>query len=74
MSKEGLKSLLEIPQVVEIIKKCGLSSKMDIKKMLKTERRNVKPPASVYCAQFSDKQGNLSSWGGVCTTPSIHLI
>ena len=34
MSKEGLKDLLEIPQVVEIIKKCGFSSKTDTNKIL----------------------------------------
>ena len=35
MSKEGLKALLEIPQVVEIIKKWGLIIRTDIKKILK---------------------------------------
>ena len=40
MSKEGLKDLLYIPQVVEIIKKCVLSSKTDIKKMMNVEQRN----------------------------------
>ena len=29
-----------IPQVVHIINKCGLSSKMEIKKMLKIAQRN----------------------------------
>ena len=32
---------MDIPQLVEIIKKWGLSSNMEIKKMLKTEWRNV---------------------------------
>ena len=40
MSKEGFKYLLEIPQVVEIIKKWGLSRKKDIKNILKMTRRN----------------------------------
>ena len=31
---------MEILQVVEIIKKCGLSSKTEIKNMPKIERRN----------------------------------
>ena len=34
MNEEGLKALLDIPQVVEIIKKYGLSIKTKIKKML----------------------------------------
>ena len=40
MSKEGLKDLLYIPQLVEIIKKFFLSSKTDIKKMMNMARRN----------------------------------
>ena len=32
--------MLEKPKLVDIIKKCGLSIKRDIKKMLKMERRN----------------------------------
>ena len=40
MSEKGLKALLEIPQVVEIINNCGLSSKTDSKKILKMARRN----------------------------------
>ena len=40
MSKEGLKSLLEIYQVVENIKKWGLRSRTEIKNMLKVARRN----------------------------------
>ena len=40
MSKEGLKDLLGVFQVVEIIRKLGLSSKTDIKNMLKMARRN----------------------------------
>ena len=40
MSEEGPKALLEIPQVVDIIKKCGLISKMQIKIMLKIAQRN----------------------------------
>ena len=40
MSEEGLTALYEIPQVVNIINKCGLSSKTEIKKMLKMARRN----------------------------------
>ena len=40
MSKEGLRDLLEIPQVVDIIKKCGLISKTEIKSMLTMARRN----------------------------------
>ena len=40
ISEEVLKSLLEIPQVVDIIKKRVFSSKTDIKKILKTARRN----------------------------------
>ena len=40
MSKEGIKALLEIPQVVDIIKECGFSSKTEIKKMLNMARRN----------------------------------
>ena len=34
MREEGLKVLLEIPQLFEIINNCGLSNKADIKKML----------------------------------------
>ena len=30
-----------------------------------------KPHASVFCDPFSDKPGNLSSSGRVCTTPYI---
>ena len=30
-----------------------------------------KPHVSVYCAHFSDKTGNISSLGGVCTTPLL---
>ena len=40
MRKEVLKALLDISQVVEIIKKWSFSSKMDINNMLKMERRN----------------------------------
>ena len=40
MSKEGIKALLEKPQVVDIIKKCGLSINTYIKKMLKIARIN----------------------------------
>ena len=40
MSEEGLKALLQIPQVFEIIKKCGIISKTEIKKMLNMARRN----------------------------------
>ena len=40
MSKEGLQSLLEIPQVVEMIKNCGLVINTDIKKIMKMARRN----------------------------------
>ena len=40
MNEEGLKALLDIPQVVEIIKKCGLSSKMEIKEMPKMAQKN----------------------------------
>ena len=40
MSEEGLNALLEIPKIVEIIRKCGLSSKMEIKKILNMARRN----------------------------------
>ena len=40
MSEEGLKALLEINQVVDIIKKWYLSSKTVIKKMLKILRIN----------------------------------
>ena len=40
MIEEGLKYLLEIPQLVEIINKGGFSSKTYIKKMTKTARRN----------------------------------
>ena len=40
MSKEVLKYLLDIPQVVEKIKKCGLIIMMWIKNMLNMARRN----------------------------------
>ena len=40
MSKEGLKNLLKITQVVQIIKKCGLSSNTEIKNILKMAWRN----------------------------------
>ena len=40
MSKELFKALLEIPQVVEIIKNWGLSSNIDINTMLKMARIN----------------------------------
>ena len=40
MRKEVLKALLDISQVVEIIKKWSFSSKTDINNMLKMERRN----------------------------------
>ena len=40
MSEEVLKSLLEIPQLVDITKKWGLSSKTDIKDIMKMVRRN----------------------------------
>ena len=40
MNEEGLKALLEILQGVEIIKKCGLGSKTETKKILNMERRN----------------------------------
>ena len=40
MSEEGLNSLLEIPQAVEIINKFGFSSNTEIKKMLNMEWRN----------------------------------
>ena len=33
-----------------------------------------KPPASVFCAHFSDKPGTLSSSDGVCTTPYLDSI
>ena len=39
MSEEGLKDLLEIPQVVEIIKKYGFSSNPEIKNMPKMAQR-----------------------------------
>ena len=40
MSEEVLKALLEIPQVVEIINKCGLSSKTEIKRIMKMAHIN----------------------------------
>ena len=40
MSEEGLTALYEIPQVVNIINKCGLSSKTEIKEMLKMACRD----------------------------------
>ena len=40
MSEELLKALLEIPKVVDIIKKCDLSSKTDTKNMLNMARIN----------------------------------
>ena len=40
MCEERLKALLEIPQVVEIIKKLGLIIMIEIKKLLKITRRN----------------------------------
>ena len=40
MSEGVLKGFLEIPQAVEIINNCGLSSKTDSKKILKMARRN----------------------------------
>ena len=40
MREEGLTPLLEISQVVEIINNCGLSSKMEIKNMLKMAYRD----------------------------------
>ena len=40
MSKEELKYLLYVPQVVEISKKWGLISNKDIKKMLNTAQIN----------------------------------
>ena len=40
MIKEGLKSFLDISQVVEIIKKWVFSSNMEIKNILKMARRN----------------------------------
>ena len=33
-----------------------------------------KPPASVFCDDFLDKPGSLSSSGGVCTTPYLYSI
>ena len=33
-----------------------------------------KPPASVFCYRLLDKPGNLSSLGGVCTTPYLDSI
>ena len=33
-----------------------------------------KPPASVFCDHLFDNPGNLSSSGGVCTTPYIDSI
>ena len=41
MSKEGLRDLLEIPQVVEIIMKWGLSSNKKINKILNMARINA---------------------------------
>ena len=41
MNEEVLKDFLEIPQVVEIINKYGLSSTADIKKMLNMAQGNV---------------------------------
>ena len=32
------------------------------------------PPASVFCAHFSDNPGTLSLSGGVCTTPYLDSI
>ena len=40
MSKEGLKYFLDIPQVVDIIKKWSLIINMDINKMLNMSWRN----------------------------------
>ena len=40
MSKEGLKDLLETPQVVQIIKKFSLSIKTEIKKILNIKSKN----------------------------------
>ena len=40
MSEGVLKGFLEIPQAVEIINNCGLSSKMEIKNMLKMAYRD----------------------------------
>ena len=40
MCEEGLEALLEIPQVVEIIKKWGLVRRTDIKKMLNMAQRH----------------------------------
>ena len=40
MNEEGIKALLEIPQVVDIIKECGLSSKTEIKNMQNMSQRN----------------------------------
>ena len=33
-----------------------------------------KPPVSIYCSNFLDKQGILSLSGGVCTMPSLNTI
>ena len=33
-----------------------------------------KPPASVFCAHFLDKTGNLSLLGGVFTMPYLYSI
>ena len=40
MNEEGIKALSEIPRLVEITKKCGLSSNTDIKNILKMAQRN----------------------------------
>ena len=40
MSEEGFKDLLEIPQRVEIVKKCGLIIKTEIDNMLNIAHRN----------------------------------
>ena len=40
MNEEGIKDLLEIPQLVEIIKKWDFSSEKEIKKMPKMTQKN----------------------------------